>query len=207
MTDRLGNQHVSALLTLMVFAREVSNSELRATAGFAITGDIRRDLNKAGYVESRMIGRAFAHELTEAGWARCAQELTNDVPARPGPLGAALYMVLAGLDRFLERKKLRLADVFQPDTPAAGGGLEARIRTAYTKLARKPRDWVRLAELRPLLNGASKAEVDEVLREMSRDRRARIAAISNSKLLTDADHAAAVRIGGQDNHQIAVEES
>ena len=203
MTARLGNPHKSALLALMALAREVPNPELQEIAGFTITGEVRTTLNDDGLVDSRKVGRAFVHELTEKGWAHCAKELTADPPARPGPFGNALYLVLTGLDRYLRRNKLRLADVFQIESP----DLEFDIRTAYHKRALKPRDWVRLAEVRPLLNGATKSEVDDVLREMSRAGRAHLAPDSNRKGLTEADHLAAIRVGSEDKHLLAIEES
>jgi hypothetical protein len=74
-------------------------------------------------------------------------------------------------------------------------------------LAKEPRDWVRLADLRPLLNGAGQTDVDGVLKSMSRAREAQLAPDPDRKSLTAADRAAAVRIGGEDNHLIAIEES
>lgn len=204
MAERLGNQHMSALIALMVAAREVSNPELQATAGFTITGEVRRRLNEDKLVTSRLRGRSYAHELTEKGWARCGAELGAPVPNRPGPLGAALYVLLGGLGSYLKRTNLRLADIFQEHL---AGGLEAQIRMAYLKLARKPNDWVRLADLRSLLNGAAKAEVDGVLKTMSRAGQAHLEPDSNRKTLSEADRAAAVRIGGEDNHLIAIEGS
>jgi hypothetical protein len=207
MADRLGNPHRAALLALMAAAKEVSNTELEVIAGFRIKKDVRERLNNLGLVTSQTKATPHVHELTDKGWAWCAEELTAERPPGAGSLGGAFYAVLAGLERFLRREPRRLADVFQPDGEVLHEDLETRIHNAYRKLARAPRDWVRLADLRPLLNGASAAEVDRVLKEMSKTRRANLSPISNSKVLTDADHAAAISIGNQDNHQIAIEES
>lgn len=207
MTDRLGNQHISALFVLMGLSRAASNTELHELAGIRIDGAVRRQLNEQKLVDSsRAKGNApYVHELTDKGWSRCEELLTADPPERPGVLGHAVAPILGGLDRYLRRQNLRLADIFQPMTSPAE--LEADIRAAYATLAREPRDWVRLAELRPLLNGASRDDVDGVLKDMSRNRRAQLAPDSNRKTLTDADRAAAVEIGGDPNHLISVDQS
>ncbi len=205
MTDRLGNPHISALLALMVLAREVPNPELDDIAGFRIIKDVHKRLVDEGLVTFRKVNRSYAHELTEKGYSRCAEELTAERPHRPGPLGSALYLVLGGIDDYLRRENLRLADMFKAElTP---DGIESYIRTAYGKLARRPGDWVRLVELRPLLNGASPHDVDGVLKELSRTKQVHLVPDSNRKMLTGEDHAAAVKIGGEDNHLIAIEES
>jgi len=212
MTDQLGNRHVAALFVLMGQSRATSNTELHEIAGFRIDSQVRRDLNDQRLVEStRANGRApFVHELTDKGWARCEELLTVELDGgRSTALGKALHVVLAGVDRYLRRANLRLGDVFQP-APAAAvdrDELEPQILAAYAKLAREPYDWVRLADLRGLLDGASRADVDDVLVAMSRGRRAQFSSASNAKALTDADRAAAVEIGGENNHLIAIEAS
>jgi hypothetical protein len=209
MADQLPNRHVSALFVLMGLARPASNTELAELAGIRIDGEVRRRLNDERLVDSaRASGRApYVHELTDRGWLRCEELLTADRPERPGSLGNALHAVLAGLERYLRRQNLRLADVFRPATELTRDELEPHIRAAYAKLARRPRDWVRLAELRPMLDGASREDVDGVLRDMSRARQAHLVPDSNRKVLTEADHAAAIRIGGEDNHLLAIEGS
>ena len=207
MADRLENPHVSALFVLMGLSRAASNTELHETAGIRIDGRVRRDLNDQQLVTStRASGRApFVHELTDEGWRRCADLLTVELDGRAGSLGKALHVVLAGLDRYLHRTNLRLADVFQPAAGTGHDGLEPRIRAAYATLAKDSYDWVRLADLRDLLDGASRADVDNVFVEMSRNRRAQFSATENPKALSDADRVAAVRIGTRDNHLIAIE--
>jgi hypothetical protein len=85
--------------------------------------------------------------------------------------------------------------------------LEEAIRAAYRKLAAEPRDWVGLADLRPLLGAAPKTEVDAVLKHLSRTGQAHLVPESNRKALAAVDRAAAVRIGGEDNHLLSIEAS
>ncbi|HEY3754140.1 MAG TPA: hypothetical protein VGL80_33530 [Pseudonocardiaceae bacterium] len=206
MTERLGHKQTAAMFTLMVLAREVSNPELKTVVGFPLDGKYRVELNKRGLVASSKQGRAYVHELTDQGWAWCAEEMQETKPPEPSPrssLAPALYVLLGGLDTYLRRANLRLADIFAPEVEQ----LESRIRAAYSKLASTPGDWVGLADVRPLLDGAARQDVDAVLKELSRAKQVHLAPDSNRKTLTAADHEAAIRIGGQDNHLLSIETS
>jgi hypothetical protein len=96
--------------------------------------------------------------------------------------------------------------LFQPDVDG-GAGLETQIRHAYRTLAAKPGDWVHLAKLRPLLNGASKEDVDGVLKALGRKQEVTLAPNPDRKAVQADDRAAAVLIGGDENHLISIEES
>lgn len=209
MNDRLTSQHLSALFTLMAVAREINNTELEKLTGIRITGDVRTRLNGLGLVTSTREGnKPYVHELTKDGWLRARAEFTAERPARPGYYGYAFFAVLNSLDRFLNREKRPLGDLFQPEVVDDDDlGLESQIKRAYRKLAAKPGDWVYLAKLRPLLNGAPKEEVDAVLKALGRKQDVTLAPNPNRKVVTDDDRAAAVLIGGDENHMIAIEES
>ena len=207
MNDRLTSQDVSALLTLMAVAREIDNTELAEKTGIRITGDVRRRLNGLGLVTSTREGnKPYVHDLTDKGWVRCRSEFSAERPARPGYYGYAFFAVLNGLDRFLNRENRQLADVFQPE---AGGDtdLEAQIRAAYRKIAPRPGEPVSLAKLRAQLNGAPKEDVDAVLATLGRKQVVTLTPNPNGKDVTAEDRAAAVRIGGDENHMISIEES
>lgn len=214
--DKLGIKERAALLTLMAQAREVSNPELEEIAGFRLDGKERTRLNALRLVESRrdtsQPRRPYLHTLTAEGWAWCAAELSSAIPARSGSAGGALYAVLAGLQRHLARTGLDLRHIFgsagdaplAPDLPPPPD-LPDRIQAAYRKLARDPGDPVSLTELRPLLGTAPRAAVDATLRQLSRARRVNLVPQANQKILSQADRAAAVRIGNEDCHFVAME--
>jgi hypothetical protein len=82
------------------------------------------------------------------------------------------------------------------------GRLQERIRWAYGQFFRRG-EWVKLSELRPYVGGYREL-VDEALRRLARQRGVSIVPESNQKTLTAADRAAAVRIGNQDKHLIAI---
>ncbi|MCU1686975.1 MAG: hypothetical protein JWQ81_7714 [Amycolatopsis sp.] len=212
MTDQLGHKQTAALLTLMALAREVSNPELEGIARFKLDGKERNQLNKLNLVASEFRKRpetgrkCYFHVLTDSGWAWCEEELhTGELSAPYGSLGAALYVVLGGIHRHLRRENLRPLDLFLPDVEVTVDEIESRIRTAYRKLARSPGDWVGLVDLRRMLGDAPTADVDAVLKELSRTRQVHLVPESNRKTLTPDDHSAAIRIGGEDSHLLSIE--
>ena len=146
--ERLSTTERAALLALLGAARRLSNPELEDLAGFRLHGAERRRLNNLGLVKSEgKPGRAFSHELTDAGRVWCAEELT----AGPGwqqskVMEGAFYLVLGGLAGHLERTGLELREVFQdgadsirvvPEQPSAAD-VNARIEGAYRELADGP---------------------------------------------------------------------
>jgi hypothetical protein len=212
MAEKLSLPETTILLILMAEAQEISNPELKERYGLTLDGKSRLKLNDLKFVDSRKVGRGFVHSLTDQGWVRCAAELSvTSPPARSGSAGAALYALLAGLGRYIERSNLSLAEVFgevggsprQSDAPQLD--LESRIRKAYRESAREPGGWVSLTELRSLLGGVAKADVDAALRQMNQLPDVNIVPESNQKTLTQADRDAAVRLGGQEKHLISIE--
>ena len=216
----LGIRQRSVLLILMAEAVEVANPDLLARWGLTLDGAARRQLNDMGLVASRKVGRSFAHELTDKGWRWCDDELTASVPPRAGSAGGALYAVLAGVGRYLQHAGLGLGEVFGPaaaagpgpapgDTAAGPGpapeDVEARVRDAYRRVAGAGRDWVGLAEVRALLGDVPPEDVDAALTRLARQPDIRLAGEPNRKALTDADHAAAVQVGGEERHLLAIE--
>lgn len=207
---RLKHKQTAVMLALMVLAREVSNPELKDLVGFVLDGEDRKELNKNQLVTSYQRGRPYVHELTDLGREWCRAELATNAPPPPSARSAlvtAMYTIFGGLDEYLTREKLSLDDVFPLDVELTDDEIERNILTAYQKLARSSRDWVGLVDLRPLLGKAPVKQVDEVLRAMDRAGRAHLAPQADRRTFTDAVRAAAVRVGREDNHLIAIEAS
>ncbi|WP_199438810.1 hypothetical protein [Umezawaea beigongshangensis] len=213
--EKLSARQKNLLFILANEAREVSNTRLDERWKLSLTGKDRTRLNDLGLVTSRKAGRVFVHELTDRGWSRCREELSAELPDRAGSFGAALYSFLGTIDRFLEAKRLDLADLCVPNsrpvpesdedgTTADRSDLETRVRAVYEDLAGAPRDWVSLAELRPRLGEVPRSEVDDVLRRMDGAPDVTIAPEANQRVLTTADHDAAVHIGGEANHLLSI---
>ncbi|WP_406630460.1 hypothetical protein [Amycolatopsis sp. WGS_07] len=210
MHERLSHKQSAAMMALMVHGQEMSNPDLRAKAGFALDGKDRHKLNEK-YVSSRKSGRAFVHQLTDDGWVWCEEELAALTPPKPvrSTLTVVAYLALNRFFEYLRLHNVSLKDVFTggDGTAPEAVKLEDMILQAYRKLAREPRGWVGLADLRSLLGDAADAEVDAVLKQLSRTGQAKLVPESNRKVLTAADRAAAVRIGGEENHMLSIEAS
>src|SRR6202044_3551131 len=136
-SEDLSVKEQAVLFALMGEAREVSNSELAQSAGFRLDGKERRRLNDRKLVDSRKVGRAYAHELTDAGWDWCATHSSEGPQGRASSMEGALYAVLGGLARYLDFSEQSLADVFQhrdQETGEEPGEIAELIRSAYLRL-------------------------------------------------------------------------
>jgi DNA-binding MarR family transcriptional regulator len=211
-------RQAAVLLALLSQKQPISNKELQDRFSYTLVGDERRRLNELGLVDSRKIsghGNVLFHELTDSGWNRAFRELTPNADFTRLTVPAGLMFAFAeGVARFLEREQRSLGETLGTDADAeparrspAGAdadGLEAAIRAAYAKLAVDPHDWVRLADVRPLLGAVDRENVDRALKEMARRPDVRVVPDEDQKSLTAADRDAAVRIGDHDNHLLLI---
>ena len=229
---KMTQRAIASLIVLMAAAREVSNPELSELSGFVLDGSDRRRLNELGLVASRRSGRAYAHVLTPEGWRTARELLSAQRPPKAGSFGGALYALLAGVGTGLDRAGLTPAEFFGavPSAPVSGEGaeqekeaaelqtaapaeaaepdshaVESAIRAVYADLADQDGSWVGLAPLRAQLGAYSRAEVDRALRGLVLQPGVHIVPVANLKSLTSADREAALRLGGEDNHAIAIE--
>ncbi|GAA2974291.1 hypothetical protein [Actinokineospora diospyrosa] len=211
MSERLGHKETAVLLVLMTLARPVSNPELKDIVGYPLDGKERRRLNELGLVDSALAPkRFFVHELTDSGWKWAADELAAGTPPPPAARSTfvpAFYLFMGAVDRYLRRENVSLGEVFTSDVELTPEQIEQRVRAGYLKLVRAPGGWVSLVDLRAALGAVNRADVDSVLKEMSRTQQANLVPESNRKALTDRHHEAAIRVGGEDNHLISIEAS
>ncbi|MGW6658007.1 hypothetical protein [Rhodococcus sp. NPDC055024] len=213
MTDSdLTPNEALVLLVLMAESREVSNPELK-TLGPELRAAGRDKLNSLGLVESNTGVRPYTHTLTDRGWARAAELIGSEAPAGSFSPAKALFTVLAGLRRHLDRNDLRVSEVFLPEssaeTPSAPADnsmdVEALIARAYEDLASSPGAWVRLARLRPTLPTLSREEFDLAVIGFQRRPGVNLIPEENQKTITVEDHDAAVFLGNQNNHLFSIE--
>ncbi len=210
--DELTPAENAILIVLMAEAREVLNTELKAVYGLDVRKASRDKLGRKQYVASRKSGPTYAMQLDDRGWVHVQDELifrSNGAAAQ----AAAVSAILGGLrDRVLDRSGCKsfaelfaLNDVRGPaSAPEQEHILRTRIVNAYDALKDEPGGWVSLTRLRPFFGDVSRAAMDDALRKVSREPGATLAPESNQKVLTDADHEAAVHIGGQDKHLLAI---
>ncbi|MEV1157877.1 hypothetical protein AB0J27_21020 [Micromonospora chokoriensis] len=221
---------INVLVVLMVEARRLTNVELKELAGFTLTGKDNTKLVDLGLVDTDRTHRPFAHELTEQGWRVARQLHTAAPPKAGGSTTRSLFVVLSNLHRSLDRLRVSHGDFFKqtgataalseprPDAPAptvtaartapaapvSAAEVEALVRSAYRDLATAPGAWVGLADVRDRLADTDRAALDAALRAMVGREDVRIIPVANTKSLTARDRAAAVRIGNEDNHALAI---
>ncbi|MCG5433219.1 hypothetical protein LV457_13120 [Mycobacterium sp. MYCO198283] len=200
--DELTGTEHAVLLALMAECRPLSNAEL-AARGPELRKRERDRLQQQGLIETTG-SRPMRHELTDDGWALCRRLFGADAPERVRGQGRVLYTVLKAFDRYFAAADIALADVFLPPEEP-GDTVEDRIVGAYRRLARRPGDWVGLVRLRGELPDVPRADVDAALTALYRRRGVSIIPEENQKVLTDADRAAAVDIGNQRKHLIAID--
>ena len=209
--DDLTLRQRAVLFALLGEARQVANPELEQLIGVRLDGAERRDLNSRRLVESTRAGRAFAHELSDAGWRWCAQELAAPPGERASSLERAHYMVFGLFARHLDAAGLTLADIAGPTAdaparaPASAADLTATIETGYRSLAAAAGEFVSLRELRLRVADRARPDVDAALTAMFTAQRINLIPQSNQQALSDADREAALRVGGEYKHLISIE--
>ncbi|MBB4917556.1 hypothetical protein [Streptosporangium saharense] len=203
---------ITVLMVLAVEGEEIANPDLEKRYGVALKKASRERLNDLKLIESSKQGRSFVHILTDRGWEELKLAVVSDISAPRGAGGAMSLALLSLVRGILTRTGRGFLELFLPeDAPEAPveveveGDVTTRIRAAYAKLADKPGDWINLVRLRPLLGDATREEVDIALKGMIHIPEVSIVPESNRKTLTPEARAAAVIIGEQEKHLIAIE--
>jgi hypothetical protein len=204
----------AVLLVLLAEGRPVPNPEL-TKLGPALKKSYRDRLKDKGLIDV-IPGVPMKLELIEKGYKLCAEVIGTEPP--PGVVGQnkALYTLMKALRRYFDREGLELYEVFptdQRDAPKPAvpsqatkqDDLGSRVRSAYGKLADAPGSLVSLVRLRAELADVPRRDLDAALIELDHQRGVSLLPQEDQKLLTDTDHAAAVRIGVKDNHLIAID--
>ncbi len=83
--------------------------------------------------------------------------------------------------------------------------LEQQIRRAYWAIARRPQDWIRLTDLRNMIDVEDAVMDAELTRLYFKFGDIHLVPEADQKQLTEEDRARALRIRGQANHLIAIE--
>lgn len=169
-------------------ARELLGAERPTRVGsfggalYALLAGVGAGLDRVGLTPSEFFGAVPAQDglrrsvPESAGGVEQAEEAAESEPAAP-------------------------VEAVEADPRA----VESAIRVIYADLVDEDRGWVGLAQLRARLDTYSRAEVDRALRALVAQPGVHIIPIANLKSLTSADREAALRLGGEDNHAIAIE--
>lgn len=195
MADELTPTDYAYLIILKAAGREISNNEMGEQYGVRLQSPDYAKLNGLGYVLSQTKRRPYTHILTKegekflTGSLPVAKAKGSKRPTREEMLWAAMVAQHNDLPRI-------------KDTPKRG--LDERIRAAYATVADGSGDWVSLAKVRPLLADVSKANVDKALEQLLDASDVRIEPEPNRHRIGRADREAAVRIGGEEMHKLAI---
>jgi hypothetical protein len=199
------------LIILKIEGYEITNSELSKKYDVRLISPDYEKLNALGYVVSQTDRRPYKHVLTKEGEkfldgplvvVRSEPEAKAEAKAgkraaKEKPLWAALAALhndhLSPTDPAVEKGA---------DTPKQGLG--DRIRAAYATLADGPGDWVNLSKVRPLLGDVPKVDLDKAFRQLLDAPDVRIEPEPNRHRIDRAEREAAVRIGGEDRHKLAI---
>jgi hypothetical protein len=205
MADDLTPTDYAFLILLKIEGREISNNELAELHGVRLIGPSLARLNGAGYVLSETKRRPYRHALDPKGakvldlpW-KLAEDGAEGKENKRNEKEQQLWAALSAL-----HNHYRHAGDGGPAPVHDGRALDERIRSAYADLAAEPGAWVSLSRLRPLFGDVSKAELDKALGHLLDAPDVNLEPEPNQKTLKPEDRRAAVRIGGEDRHLLAI---
>lgn len=206
--DTLTPSDNALLIVLMAEARPMLNTELKAQYRIDVIKPRRVKLNGLQLIHSELTGQTYSHELADKGWTMVHEDLDVSSP-KARAIGGALAALHQHLrDRVLPRTDYHnLTEMFSRDDLVPRQrptNLETRLRNAYAALATEPRAWVALARIRPFFADVPRAAVDEALRGLSQAPDVDLISEDNQKSLTERDRHAALHLGGQDKHLLAM---
>jgi hypothetical protein len=117
LTQKLSLTQIAVLSALMVEARELSNAELTELTGTPLTGEDRVRLVAGGLVEERRVGRSYAFQLSNEGWAQGLAVLAEQAQGK-GAAATTVRMLLHGLHRALAARGVDARTFFAGSTLA-----------------------------------------------------------------------------------------
>jgi len=215
--DRLTTVETATLLILLAEAVPVPNVRLTQEHRCELKKGSREKLERLKLIEVERVSGRLVLTLGEKGWAYCHTQLASgSAPSGSGAIGGALYAVLWRWGRFLAAQRLSLGEFVAVSNALAvaaaradgqtpvGPDVEERVCAAYQRLAPRAGDLVSLADLRDLVGDLASADVDAALRRLQRRRGITLVPEANQKTLDARTRAAAVVIGDQPKHSIAM---
>jgi hypothetical protein len=182
------------LIFLRDAGRELSNTEMEKRYHVRLVGAAYAKLNSDGYVESNTKKRPYTHRLTTEGNKAVIAYLRPDFGVALKPAERAVWAAMV----LLAKGSVRPAAAPEPVD------VEDRIRAAYAELAAERGDWVDLTALRPKLADVAKADLDKALEQMLDSPDVQVEPEPFGHRIGAAERAAAVHIGGEDRHKLAI---
>lgn len=190
------------LIILRAEDRELSNTEMAELYGVRLRNP---ELTKlTGYVVCTKKGSTFWNVLTEKGVRALAKELKLEQRRVPDGKRQSVREDDLYWAAMLAQQKLLRRSLGQKDAAARPVDLAGRVRAAYDELADTPGTWVKLANLRAQLADVSRAELDKTLEQMLDSPDFQLEPEPFGHRIGPEERAAAVHIGGEDRHKLAI---
>jgi hypothetical protein len=201
MNDDLTPIDYAYLILLKAEGGEISNNEMDKRYGVRLVSPDHARLNGAGYVITTKKGSTYSHHLSDKG-EKALREPMDIAEAKEKTRAVKEKLFWAALSA-LYADRLP-AGTGRPAPTKDGRGLDTRIRAAYDELKTGHGAWVSLTRLRPLLRDVRREDLDKALVRLLDAPDVNLEPEPNQKTLTVADRKAAVRIGGEDRHLLAI---
>jgi hypothetical protein len=203
----LSSVDYSFLAILQSEEREISNTEMEQKYGFRLVARPLQRLLAAEYIYTDKEHTPYRHIITKAGIKALATQWGMD----DDHVGKGERRTLRDRQHWAGMVALQnlLARSGAPSGPGAPtiekpADLDGRIREAYGKLASTPGAWVDLTALRGQLADVPKADLDRALKDLLRDDDVRLEPEPFGHRVGPEERRAAVHIGGEDRHKLAI---
>lgn len=198
------------LILLKAAGRELSNTEMHEHYQVRLVGAAYAKLNSAGFVDSNTKARPYRHNLTKEGTRALAQRLTITDGGAEKTIEKVLWAAVVVQQNELLKGRPAGNDAGpepgpEPEVePEAPVDLDGRVRAAYAELAGEPGDWVSLTALRRALVDVGKADLDKALEQMLDTPGVHLDPEPFGHRIGAQERAAAVYIGGEHRHKLAI---
>jgi hypothetical protein len=207
MAAELASADYAFLIILKAEGRELSNTEMDRLYQVRLVSPAYEKLNAEGFVSSDTTNRPYRHAITSDGLKLLAGGLSIDEDRVEGREKRTLrerQLWAAVVAQQNEIARLRPKGDRAPAAAGRPAGLDGRIRAAYDGLADGPGEWVDLVALRPLFRDVPRAALDEALVRMLDAPDVRLEPEPFGHRIGAEERDAAVRVGGEDRHKLAI---
>ncbi len=204
MSDDLTPSDYAILLLLKNEKGEISNTELDNRYGFRLKGPIYAKLNGFGYVITNTQHRPYRHLLSQKGVNALSTQMVIDEEQVDATEKRTFRERVLWAALTAEHQKNAVGRTVEEVPPPDTHSLDERVRAAYAEVATGLGEWVDLTAIRPLLPDVAKSELDTALEKMLDAPDVRLDPEVHRHRLGRKEREAAVRIGGEDRHKLAI---
>jgi hypothetical protein len=207
----LSSVDYSFLAILKFENREISNTEMEQKYGFRLVAKPLQRLLAAEYIYTNKEHTPYRHTLTRSGIKALAKQWgMDDDHAEKGERRTVRdkqhWAGMVALQNLLAMATGGSPGIVVEPAPVIDESVDigGRVRTAYENLVSAPGEWVNLAALRPLLPDVPKAKLDAALKEMLRQEDVWLEPDQLEGRLSVEERNAAVEVGGEPRHKLAI---